>query len=100
MGKIRRAPLRVVRVKKPKTLTQKIDRRIQRNSDKKYIESAENGQDASLTGDFFDLSQVVIGTDFDNRSGLRIHPISVEFRYEVTLADDSNLIRVTIFQWK
>lgn len=100
MGKFKRAPVPVTRVRKRATLTQRIDRRIQSASDKKYLLNIQNGLDVSTFGTVQDHSSIVIGSNFDQRTGLRIHPVSLDYRYEIILGDTSNLVRVTMIQWK
>ncbi len=65
----------------------------------KYIDTSAVATAAPSTGVFASLSATVNGTTDITRIGDQIELHSLEFRFSITVADSSNLVRVIVFQW-
>lgn len=104
MGDLRGAPS----LKRAKSLSapaaaevRQIAQRTVRNaSEKKYFVAGYDANDIDYSGTVYDFSTMVQGTTYQTRSGLDVHYDKVDLRYQVRVADTSNMMRVIFFKFR
>lgn len=81
-------------------VTHIVKRVTSKEAEKKYheVEVYDGGVSSGAT--ISDLSAIVRGTGFNQRTGIRATPTFLVFKYQVTISDVTNRIRVILFQWK
>jgi len=75
-------------------------KQIQQTAEKKTFDEQWDTASISLTPTFYEISNVSVGTSGSQRVGVSINAVSLLYRFQFIAGDDTNIIRMVIFQWR
>lgn len=77
-----------------------VDSKLEAEVEKKYRDYTLDAVAISSTPVVSDISVMALGTSAQQRIGDVVELKSIQFRFQCTLADTTNYIRLILFQWK
>lgn len=105
-GKKRKGDVLMSPAKKPrlapavsKAVNRQIRKQLNKAIESKHHDYLMNSSGVDFSGTMHDLSQVNGGNSSITRVGDKIQPSQLDLRWQVTIGDTTNSIRMILFQW-